>query len=330
MNFERFASEFVRALRGKRSQSSFSRYLGYKSSVVHRWEAGQAWPSTSKLLTCCQRLHIDLASAYTRFFQRRPDWLHQHPPATTRGVAAFLRQLRGKTPIVHLSRTSGLNRFSLARWLKGDAEPNFPDFLRLVESMSRRMLDLLAALVDPALLPSLRVRWGRLQKARTIAYEFPLSHGVLRALELAPELRSSDSHTWLEETLGMTSSDISEALDLLQSSGQVERRKGVWYPRRVMAVNTGADLARAHAARVAWTRLAVERMESKSPGHYGYSLFAISRADLRKLRDLHVEYLRAMQDIIANSKNSECVALFCSQLLDLSTQATNALAPHSP
>ena len=29
--------------------------------------------------------------------------------------------------------------------------------------------------------------------------------------------------------------------------------------------------------------------------NYGYSLFAIARDDLRRLRDLHLEYVRAMQ-----------------------------------
>ena len=77
----------------------------------------------------------------------------------------------------------------------------------------------------------------------------------------------------------------------------------------------------------AWTRLALERLEARAPGHYGYSVFAIGKADLRKLRDLHVEYLRAMQDIIASSRHSECVAVYASQLLDLSAGPSNALSP---
>jgi hypothetical protein len=62
------------------------------------------------------------------------------------------------------------------------------------------------------------------------------------------------------------------------------------------------------------------------PGYFGYSLFAISRADLRRLRDLHVEYLREMQSIIAHSKPDECVGLLCMHLLDSSTRPGNALA----
>ena len=47
---------------------------------------------------------------------------------------------------------------------------------------------------------------------------------------------------------------------------------------------------------------------------------------MRRLRDLHVEYSRAMQAIIARSEPNECVGLLCLQLLDLSERDDNALA----
>jgi len=46
-------------------------------------------------------------------------------------------------------------------------------------------------------------------------------------------------------------------------------------------------------------------------------LFAASRADLTRLRELQLQYVRAMQDIVARSEPSECVGLYCVQLLDL-------------
>lgn len=67
-------------------------------------------------------------------------------------------------------------------------------------------------------------------------------------------------------------------------------------------------------------------METDAPGHCGHSLFAIGKRDLVRLRDLHVEYVRAMQDIIATSSKNECVALFCAQLFDLNPTSSSALA----
>lgn len=51
----------------------------------------------------------------------------------------------------------------------------------------------------------------------------------------------------------------------------------------------------------------------------GYSLFAISKRDLRRLRELHLEYVRAMQNVIAESTPGECVGLYNAQLMDLAT-----------
>jgi hypothetical protein len=76
----------------------------------------------------------------------------------------------------------------------------------------------------------------------------------------------------------------------------------------------------------AWTQVALERIERHAPAHFGYSLFAVSRADLRRLRDLQLEYLREMQSIIARSSPNECVGLLCLQLLDLRADEANALA----
>jgi DNA-binding transcriptional regulator YiaG len=86
LDFEAIAAEWVRELRGKRSQSAFSRRLGYRSNVVHRWEGRAAWP-------------------------------------------------------VSLAATSGFSRYSVARWLSGEAEPKLPELLQLIEASSRRALN---------------------------------------------------------------------------------------------------------------------------------------------------------------------------------------------
>src|SRR3954469_6484015 len=134
LDYDRVAAEWVRVLRGKRSQASFSRRLGYSNSVVHRWESGRAWPTAARFLQVCERSGKDLDSAFTSFFRRRPAWLDEHPATSPEAVAAFLRQLRGKLTIVQLAKDSGFSRFTLARWLDARAEPRLPEFLQLVES----------------------------------------------------------------------------------------------------------------------------------------------------------------------------------------------------
>ena len=69
----------------------------------------------------------------------------------------------------------------------------------------------------------------------------------------------------------------------------------------------------------------MQRLRAGAPGNYGYSLFALSHSDMRRLRALHLDYVRAMQSVIAASSPGECVGLYCAQLLDLSA-VDNALA----
>ena len=69
-------------------------------------------------------------------------------------VAAFLDELRGRQSLSRLAAATGVSRYALARWLRGESEPRVPDFLRVIDVASHRMLDFVALLADPASLPS--------------------------------------------------------------------------------------------------------------------------------------------------------------------------------
>ena len=77
----------------------------------------------------------------------------------------------------------------------------------------------------------------------------------------------------------------------------------------------------------AMRQTALDRMRAGAQGSFGYSLFAVSRRDLAKLQSLHLQYVRAMQDVIASSVPSDCVGLYCAQLLDLSSEPAGQRRP---
>jgi hypothetical protein len=114
----------------------------------------------------------------------------------------------------------------------------------------------------------------------------------------------------------MTRAEVEHALALLEQSGQVKKtRRG--FAAQPSVVDTGADPERARGLKLDWATFAIERLRAGAPGQSGYSLFAISRADLRRLREIQLAFVREMQALINASKRSECVALYCTQLLDL-------------
>jgi hypothetical protein len=165
--------------------------------------------------------------------------------------------------------------------------------------------------------------WERLELTRSLAYEMPWSHAVLRALEL-DDTGHQHQKAWLSERLGISISEVTRALTALVRTGQVKKHGGRFRLERVVSVDTSRDRQRRHDLKIAWTKTALERMQAGAPGDYGYSVFSISRADLRRLRELHLEYVRAMQYVIGASQPGECVGLFCAQLLDLASKE-NAL-----
>lgn len=103
----------------------------------------------------------------------------------------------------------------------------------------------------------------------------------------------------------------------LKGAEQIKKTARGYRLREVTVIDTGQDPERARTLRIAWLETALDRLRANTPGRFGYSLFAVSKADLARLHDIHPQYVRAMQELIARSGPSECVGLYCSQLLDL-------------
>jgi hypothetical protein len=318
LDYRRIASELLIALRGKRSQRAFSRRLGYRSNVAYRWETARCFPTAAETMRAASKVGIDVRGAVSLFLRTHGDGASRPSPATATGIAGLLEDLRLQTPIVEIAKRSGFNRFAVARWLKGTSEPRLPEFLVLIESTSFRLFDFLASLVDPARLPSIAGAWKRLEAARNAAYEHPWSHAVLRALELG-EYRSHGRHRpgWLAARLGISPAEEQRCIDLLASAGQIQRRRGLWCVKEVGVVDTRGDRERSRGIKGFWMKTAFERFAGRVDGIYSYNLMAVSESDWVKLRELHVAYFQAMRALVAESKPSERVVLFCTQLLPL-------------
>ncbi len=289
--------------------------------MVQRWESGQSWPSAATFLRLHARFHPSARKWIANFLHASPAWLEGMDSTSPDAVAAFLRHVRGKTPILRLAASAQRNRYSISRWLSGAVEPSLPDFLCLVDASTRRLLDLLASIEDPARLPVARDAWQQLLRARQAAYDLPWSHAVLRALELAACPRGlSAQQAFVARKLGISGEQVGEALRVLERLGQVSKKRDRFEPCAHEVVDTGSDPERAHALRVAWTATALDRLRAKRAGNFGWSLFAVSKADLVRLNNLHLQYVRAMRDVIASSTETDCVGLYCAQLLDLGAE----------
>jgi hypothetical protein len=318
MDYENLSSELLRALRGKRSQTAFSKRLGYRSNVAYAWESGRAWPTALGFFDALERSGRKLEPALAAFFRVRTGESLKADLKSARGVAAFLDDLRGQIAIVDLARAAKRSRFAVARWLKGEAEPRLPDFLRLVECASLRLLDFIASFIDPSTLPSAAKPWRELETARRAAYEMPWSHAVLRVIEL-PAYRSLRAHesSFIADRLGISREEVERCVALLLETGQLKKRGKRLIPGAALTVDTRGDAARSRQAKVFWTNVALERIEAGAQGTFSYNLFSVSRADLERIRELHRAYFRELRRIVAASEPTECIALANVHLLEL-------------
>src|SRR5690349_9183945 len=102
MDFTCVAMELLRLLRGKRSQTAFSRRLGYRSNIAYRWESGRCFPTAAETLAMFERSGRSIEGAVRRFSISEEPSFGSFNPANSTSTAALLRHLRGKTALVEL------------------------------------------------------------------------------------------------------------------------------------------------------------------------------------------------------------------------------------
>ena len=321
MDYELAARELLRALRGKRSQTALARRLGYRSNVAHAWETGRNYPTAAQTLQVAQRLGVDVRAALQRFYRNPPAWLRRVDPTAPEAVVRLLEDWRGRTPVLAVARASGLSRFAVARVLHGDSEPRLPDFLRLLEAVSLRALDFIAALVDPAQLPSLAADWRALEAARSAAYDEPWTLAVIRTLELAAYRRlARHRDAWIAKRLGVPLAVAQRCLSLLQQSGQIRMHGTHFAVVGQLSLDTRRDPERALLLRRFWSERALDRFGEGDERIFSYSLFGVSERDYQRLRELHRAYFRELRALVATSQPVERVVLANVQLLALDSR----------
>lgn len=318
LDYEALSSELLRALRGRRTQAAFSRRLGYRSNVVRTWENGHRFPTAARLFQAARRAGIEPRGALGRFLSGDPNWLSELDPATLAGVQQLLADLRGGQKILDVAQRAERSRYATARWLSGAAEPRVPDFLRLIEACSLRVLDFVACFADPATLPSVAQAWARLEDARAVAFELPWSHAVLRALELE-SYRALRVHRsgFIATQLRIPLEEEQRCLALLERSGQIRKRRGKYVAGRPLTVDTRSNPGAGRTLVSFWAQAGVERMSSGSRGLFSYNLFTVSERDLARLRELHLAYFRELRAIVAQSEPAERVVVANVQLFGL-------------
>lgn len=274
--------------------------------MLHAWEVGSRYPRASDLL---RLLEVAGKSPHAVLAAFAPCSGAAIPALVTSWLVALARD----TPHVELGRRLGVNRNTVARWLSGATEPRAPELLAFVEATTQRALELISAMTDVSQLPSLATAHADLQQQRDLAYRAPWTHAVLRALELE-QYRRAPRHQpgFAARHTGLSQEDEQAYLTALVAAKQVYRRNGRYVLRRVLSVDTREDPAANLALKRHWFQVTTDRLRQHGvlpEGLASYNLFAVSEADLARIRQAHLDYYERLRAIVAESREPTRVVL---------------------
>jgi transcriptional regulator with XRE-family HTH domain len=296
----------LRALRGHRSQVALSRWLGYRGNVAAKWEGGQRFPTFGEVLRASGRVGIDVAAALTRFHApSAAAWDLAHPEE----IAGWLRALQGQTSQALLAERSGLSRQQVGRLLSGRTRGRLPVVLTLVDALTGRLPDLVGELVPiervPALAQQVRVR----RALSRLAFAYPWSAALGPWLDTRKDVRSADAADTLAADLGLPLEDAATLIDAMVEAGAAQVVRGRLRPAPPASVEISATDEDVKRLRTHWANVTAERTARAAAGDlFSFNVFAVSRADLAKIRESQRRFYREVRAIVADSP-PEVVAL---------------------
>lgn len=314
------ARQFLRAVRGRRSQVAFARRLGYASNVAAEWESGRREPSATDALGACAGVGIDVVTAFAQFNAATSHLIPvqgkgRHARVEGADVASWLRAHRARSRATEVAQRTGLSASKLSRIYSGKSGVSLSDFFAIVQATTGRVTDLIAALVDVSLVPEAAGIHARVQASRELAFAEPWTSAVIAVLDTQAHRTSSlTSLGFVARHLGIEQVLASRCLHRLATAGLIRKRRGKYHVVQALTVDT-RDPARAASLRQHWARASVERLQS--PGSrdvFAYNVFSVSRADFERIRELQKQYFREARAIVAGSTVPEVAGLLTLHL----------------
>lgn len=315
-DYEVIAKQFLRALRGERSQVAFSRRLGFSSNVAAQWESGRRIPRVLTAFAACERARVDVRAALAAFRPSTARYVADTAlPLGQERLAGWLEAQRGKETVSSIARRASLSRHQTARFFSGHCEPRLHEFFALVDTTTGRLSDLVALLIDIERVPDLARYHAQVAASRRLAFDEPWSSAVLSAVECLGQLSCQAVVKTIARAFGLEAERVADCLRRLEQGGVIARVRGKYRSAAPLVVDTGAFADGARQLRQHWSSVAHQRLEQVGPNDvFSYNVFSCSKADLLLIGRLQREHFQRIRAIIAKS-STETVALLNMQLM---------------
>jgi len=311
------AQQFLRALRGPRSQQAFARRLRYRSNVATDWEAGRRFPTALEMFVACGRLGLDVRAVLNQFHPCQAVEAQRRGALQTDEFCQWLAVLRGQQTLQSVAERGGFSRFTLSRWFCGRTQPRLPEFFRLVDTLTSRLPDLIGLCVDLRWAPELEAQLRLRQELRELAFREPWSEAIMRVLETT-QYAELPAHVegWVANYLGISRQLEERCLAALCEVGAIAWRGQHYKVDEGFTIDTRMQSERYDAVRHQWAQTPAELTSRlKAEDVISYNVFSCSLEDMHHIGELQKECFHHIRSIIAASKKCEAVALLQWNLL---------------
>jgi hypothetical protein len=199
----------------------------------------------------------------------------------------------------------------------GKSRLRLPDFFLVVQAITGRLTDLIAALVDIEKVPQARAKHARVRASRELAFTEPWTSAVLALLETEGYRRlRCHSDEFVARELGLSKEVAGRSVRALCGAGLIVQRKGRYRVSQALTIDMQAQPERAKSLRHHWASVATRQLEVPGPRDlFAYNVFSLSQEDYERVRELQKQYFREVRSIVAGSEPAECVALMTQHLV---------------
>jgi predicted transcriptional regulator len=313
-NLKNTQTEILHVIRGKLAASALSAKLGYRFNQAARWESGERRLLWTDFVAICEARRLPLAGQISLYLGYKGN-LHDTGP--------FMKTLLSGKSIDEASKTTGINRSKISRWLSVKAPPTFMDVYMLLRS-AVNTLSFFEGILDLSKVPSLASDYRLFQQQRELAYSIPYLDALMEALLLrAYKEAAKHEPEILSAAAGLSIKTVNSALASLAAAGMVEKKSGK-YQAAEIGIDYRADKMRMAKMILHWlgeTSKAIESLPTKplSGSLVGFSVFSLSQENHEKAAALFREFNRAIHALGSEDQGpKEKVWVLVNAMMDAS------------
>jgi transcriptional regulator with XRE-family HTH domain len=318
MDLEKLEKEFLRAIRGRLSQSQLSQKLGYRSNKVYKWESGLNNMSWLEFIRVAEIRRLNFKPSVRKLLGYK---------GKLQNTAEFSKFLVGTVSFRDISQRLNISEGLIEKWLKGKSIPSLLQVLIMIEFIYRVLPEFIAGFVDVELVPSIADLFNKKRQQKTAIANNPALEMALVSLSLpltSREQQIKKIAKILALSLVEAEKQVKQLLDL--DLAREEGEKLVVMDGYVETANTmqGSVLIRQFWVKYIDRFLKLISSKTDEPDNFfGYEIFAMSEDASQKINQEYYAFYAKIKSIIASDKDPKTAVKFiATQILDLEKIAT--------